>query len=78
MKLKLLQIKILHATFTHTHTHTHTPVGLRGEDSDHGWSLVDLQHVGERLKDVEVEEGVSRNRTVQTGLDTHTQLLTPP
>lgn len=37
------------------------PVGLSGEDADHGRSLVDLQHVGEGLKHIEVEEGVSRN-----------------
>ncbi len=44
-----------------THAVWSVPVGLSGEDADHGGSLVDLQHVGERLKDVEVEERVSRN-----------------
>ena len=69
--------------YTHTHTQKHTlslsptvPVGLSGEDPDHSWSLVDLQNVGERLKDVKVEEGFSRNGAVQTSLDTHTHTRT--
>lgn len=37
------------------------PVGLSGEDPDNCRSLIDLQHVGERLKNIKVEEGVSRN-----------------
>lgn len=48
------------------------PVGLSGEDPDHSRFLVYLKHVGEGLKDVKVEEGVSGDRTVETGLRTHT------
>lgn len=44
------------------------PVSLRGEDSDHGGPLVDLQHVSQRLENVEVEEGISGDRTVESCL----------
>lgn len=44
------------------------PVCLRGEDSEHGWPVVDLQHVGQRLQDVKVKEGVARHGAVEAGL----------
>lgn len=44
------------------------PVSLRGEDSDHGGPLVDLQHVSQRLENVEVEEGISGDGTVESCL----------
>lgn len=52
------------------------PVSLRGEDSDHGGPLVDLQHVGERLQDVEVEEGLSGDGAVEPRLHAN-QTVTP-
>lgn len=45
------------------------PVCLRGEDSQHGRPVVDLQHVGQRLQDVEVEEGVAGHGAVEAGLE---------
>lgn len=44
------------------------PVSLRGEDSDHGRPLVDLQHVGQGLENVEVEEGLSGDGAVEPRL----------
>lgn len=47
----------------------HSPVGLCGKDAEHGWSVVDLQHVGQRLQDIKIEKGVTWNRTVQSGFE---------
>lgn len=52
------------------------PVGLSGEHCHNSWFSLHLQDVGERLKDVEVEEGVTREGAVEPSLDhtqTHTQ-----
>lgn len=41
---------------------------MRGEDADHGGPLVDLQHVGQRLENVKVEEGISGDGAVESRL----------
>lgn len=51
------------------------PVSLSGEHADHGGSLVDLKNVGERLKNIEVEERVTGDRTVETSLNQINQII---
>lgn len=48
---------------------TPTPVCLRGEDAQHSRPVVDLQHIGQRLQDVKVKEGVARHGAVKAGLE---------
>lgn len=45
------------------------PVGLRGEDAEHGRPVVDLQHVCQRLQNIKVEEGVAGDGAVQPGFE---------
>lgn len=51
------------------------PVSLSGEHADHGGSLVDLKNVGERLKNIEVEERVTGDRTVESSLNQNNQII---
>lgn len=53
-----------------THPHpSSSPVGLSGEDPQDGRSAVDLQHVRQRLQDIEVEEGVAGDGAVQPSFE---------
>lgn len=45
-----------------------SPVHLRGENAHYRGNPVDVDDVGDGLKHVEVEEGLTRDRAIQPGL----------